>query len=66
MKNLKYLTVVILLLGIGACSDAQIRRTVYGNGHVVKQEREGGRFDGLRVSSGIDVYLKQGIHRGRD
>jgi len=59
MKNLKYLTTIILLLGIAACTNAQIRRTVYGNNHVVKQERQAGRFDGLRVSSGIDVYLRQ-------
>ncbi len=59
MKNLKFFAAFILLLGIAACTDAQIRRTVYGNGHVSKQERQAGRFDGLRVSSGIDIYLKQ-------
>jgi hypothetical protein len=59
MKNLKYLTAIILLLSIASCTDAQIRRTVYGNGHVGKQDRQAGKFDGLRVSSGIDVYLKQ-------
>ena len=59
MKNLKYLTAIILLLGIAAGANSQIRRTVYGNNHVVKQERKAGRFDGLRVSSGIDVYLRQ-------
>ena len=59
MKNLKYLTAIILMLGIAACTDAQIRRTVYGNGHVVKQDRQDGRFEGIRVGSGIEVYLKQ-------
>ena len=59
MKNLKYFTTIILLIGIAACTNAQIRRTVYGNNHVVKQQRQAGRFDGLRVSSGIDVYLRQ-------
>lgn len=48
------------MLGITVCSDGQIRRTVYGNNHVVKKEREAGKFTGLRVSSGIDAYLKQG------
>jgi len=59
MKNLKYFLIVFLALGITFCTDGQIRRTVYGNNHVVKKEREAGRFNGIRVSSGIDVYLKQ-------
>jgi hypothetical protein len=59
MKNLKCFLVIILTLGITACADGQIRRTVYGNNHVVKKERDAGNFSGLRVSSGIDVYLKQ-------
>lgn len=59
MKNLKYFLAIILSLGITLCSEGQIRRTVYGNHHVVKKEREAGRFTGLRVSSGIDAYLKQ-------
>jgi hypothetical protein len=59
MKNLKYFLVIFLSLGITFCSDGQLRRTVYGNNHVVKKEREAGKFTGLRVSSGIDVYLKQ-------
>jgi len=59
MKNLKCFLVIILTLGITACVDGQIRRTVYGNNQVVKKERDAGNFSGLRVSSGIDVYLKQ-------
>ncbi|TFG43964.1 MAG: DUF2807 domain-containing protein [Bacteroidia bacterium] len=59
MKNLKYFLIVILSLGLVYCTDGQIRKTVYGNNKVVKKEREAGRFSGLRVSSGIDVYLRQ-------
>lgn len=59
MKNLKYFLIVILSLGTTFCTDGQIRRTVYGNNKVVKKEREAGKFSGLRVSSGIDVYLSQ-------
>lgn len=59
MKNLKYFLIAILSLGITFCTDGQMRRTVYGNNKVVKKEREAGRFSGLRVSSGIDVYLSQ-------
>jgi hypothetical protein len=59
MKNLKYLLIIILALGISFCTDGQIRRTVYGNNHVVKKERKAGNFTGLKVSSGIDAYLQQ-------
>jgi hypothetical protein len=59
MKNLKFFLIIILTIGITVCADGQIRRTVYGNNHVVKKEREAGKFTGLRVSSGIDVYLRQ-------
>jgi len=60
MKNLKYFTAVILLLAITACADAQFRKTVYGNKKVVTKERTAGSFTGVKVSTGIDVYLKQG------
>jgi hypothetical protein len=59
MKNLKFFLVIFLSFGVAFCADGQIRRTVYGNNKVVKEEREAGRFTGLRVSSGIDVYLRQ-------
>jgi hypothetical protein len=59
MKNLKLLTVVILVVGFTACVDAQIRRTVTGNRDVVRVDRPAGNFTGIRVSTGIDVYLKQ-------
>jgi hypothetical protein len=60
MKKMKFLLVFMLTLGITICTDGQIRRTVYGNNRVVKKDREAGKFTGLRVSSGIDAYLKQG------
>ena len=59
MKNLKYFMVTILCLVITTSVHGQMRRTVYGNNHVIKKEREAGNFTGLKVSSGIDVYLKQ-------
>jgi len=43
-----------------SCVDAQWNKTVRGNGNVVKKDRPASYFDGVRVSSGIDVYLKQG------
>ncbi len=60
MKNLRILTIAILCIGITSCIDWQMRKTVYGNHHVVKSERQAGSFTGVRVSTGIDVYLKQG------
>lgn len=50
----------IAALSIAACSHAQMRPNVRGNGDVVTKERKTESFTGIRVSSGIDVYLKQG------
>jgi uncharacterized protein YxeA len=60
MKSLKILIVATICLGITSCIDGQIRKTVRGDGNVVKKERTATSFDGIRVSTGIDVYLKQG------
>jgi hypothetical protein len=60
MKSLRFLTIAIAILVISACTQAQYRKTVYGNNKVVTEERNAGHFTGIRVSSGIDVYLKQG------
>jgi hypothetical protein len=60
MKNLKILFVIAFYLGIISCIDGQSFRTVRGDGNVVKEERSAPYFDGIRVASGIDVYLKQG------
>jgi hypothetical protein len=60
MKNLKVLLAGILVIGVTACVNGQMRRTVYGNKHVVTKERPAGNFTGIKVSTGIDVYLKQG------
>src|SRR5512133_1001364 len=60
MKNLRSLTVAIIILCITACTNAQMWRSVSGNKHVVSKERRLDSFSGVKVSSGIDVYLKQG------
>jgi len=56
---MKQFVAALFCLVITTGMNGQIHRTVYGNNHVVKSEREAGKFTGLRVSSGIDVYLKQ-------
>jgi hypothetical protein len=60
MKNLKYVMGIVACLLISACADGQIRRTVTGDHNVVKEERTTDSFTGIRVSTGIDVFLKQG------
>jgi uncharacterized protein YxeA len=60
MKSLKVLIIAVICLGISSYVDAQFFRMVRGNGDVVKKERTTTSFDGIRVSAGINVYLKQG------
>jgi hypothetical protein len=59
MKSLKVLMIAFICFGITSCIDAQFRKTVRGEGNVVKKERIITSFNGIIVSSGIDVYLKQ-------
>jgi uncharacterized protein YxeA len=59
MKSLRFLT-IIAILGITACVNGQMRKTVWGDKHVVSKERKTESFTGIKVSTGIDVYLKQG------
>jgi hypothetical protein len=60
MKRSRVLAITIIILSISACSQGQFRKTVYGNNDVVSKERKTGPFTGIKVSTGIDVYLKQG------
>ena len=60
MKILRILTTAIAILSISACTQGQFRKTVHGNGNVVTKERTTESFTGIKVSTGIDVYLKQG------
>lgn len=60
MKSMRIITIAIAILSISACTHGQIRKTVRGNGKVVTETRTAGTFTGIRVSSGVDVYLKQG------
>jgi len=60
MKSLKILLFTLVCISLASCIDGQIRKTVYGKGDVVKKERTTDSFNGIRVSTGINVYLKQG------
>lgn len=60
MKNFRLLFIAITVLGISCSADGQWGKTVHGNHNVTKSERKLGSFSGIKVSSGVDVYLKQG------
>jgi hypothetical protein len=60
MKSLRSLVIAVIILGIATSSKAQFWKTVEGHGDVVKKERKTDSFTGVKVSSGIDVYLRQG------
>lgn len=60
MKNLRVFTAILILLSVPAIAGAQFWESVRGNHHVVSKERNVESFSGLKVSSGIDVYLTQG------
>jgi hypothetical protein len=60
MKSFRSLAIAIIILGLATSSQAQFWRTVEGHGNVVKKERKTDSFTGVKVSSGIDVYLRQG------
>lgn len=46
--------------GIHGCYYGDFRETVYGNGNVTKESVDIDGFNGIHVSSGIDVYIRQG------
>jgi hypothetical protein len=60
MKKIRLLAALIILGSLVSCVQAQFRKTVYGNEKVVREERQAGSFDAIKVSTGIDVYLRQG------
>lgn len=60
MKRFKLLLPVIALMAICVSVNAQVWETVRGNHKVVSEKRDTKEFTGIKVSSGIDVYLKQG------
>jgi hypothetical protein len=60
MKTLKSLAISFIILGITSSVSGQFWRTVEGHGNVTKEDRKTESFTGLKVSSGIDVYLRQG------
>ncbi len=60
MKTLVHVSISILIvIGFNSCY-FEPGETVLGNGNVIEEERDLADFDRLKVSSGIDVIIKQG------
>ncbi len=59
MRQLQYAILVFLIIGSSSCFISP-HETIYGSGNVVTEERDIGEFTGLKVSSGIDVVIRQG------
>lgn len=60
MKSLKIIIISTICLGLTLTVNAQFRRVIRGEGEVIKRERTVSSFDGISVSTGINVYLRQG------
>ena len=58
MKKIRSISILISVFLSGCVVNLQ--DTVTGNGNVVKQKRDVAEFTGIRVGSGIDVFLSQG------
>jgi len=59
MRKLQIIIIVLLIAGSSSCIISH-NETIYGSGNVVTEERDIGEFTGLKVSSGIDVVIRQG------
>ena len=61
MKKLFPFILVLFAILVSLNSNADFwRKTVRGNGHVIKETREVGSFNGISASSGVNVYLFHG------
>ena len=60
MKSVRFLIIAIAVLGFACSADGQWGKTVHGNHNVTRSERNLGSFTGVKASSGVDVYLRQG------
>jgi hypothetical protein len=52
--------IFLILAAVDQSCYFDFRETVYGSGNVVTEERPVSSFDGINVSSGIDVFITQG------
>jgi len=59
MKTFKFILLLFFSLILTSCV-VNIQDSITGNGHVVKQKRNVAEFSGIKVGSGIEVFLTQG------
>ncbi len=59
MKIYSFTSLVAITVLLSGCM-VNIQDSITGNGHVVKQSRDVSAFTGIKVGSGIDVFLTQG------
>jgi len=59
MKTIKFLILILLVTGSTSCI-VNFNETIYGSGNVITEARDVSGIDGLKVSTGIDVVIKQG------
>jgi hypothetical protein len=59
MRIIRFIPLILFLVGTSSCV-INIPESIYGNGNVVTEERAVSGFNELRVSSGIDVIIRQG------
>ncbi len=59
MKTILSVSIIMLVFAGTSCYISNVE-SIWGDGNVVSEERSVGDFDGLKVSSGIDVLIKQG------
>jgi hypothetical protein len=60
MTTTKLLAITLLSMCTLSCINGQFGRTIYGNHKVKTEKRNINNLRGITVSSGIDVYFKQG------
>jgi hypothetical protein len=60
MKTLNTIMLIIITILLSAGCVVNIQDTITGDGKVVSQTRDVPEFTGLKVGSGIDVFLTQG------
>ncbi len=60
MKTNKLLFPGIFILFLGVLNSCIIGPSIKGNGNVVEKERQVGEFDKIKVSAGMNVWIRQG------
>jgi len=60
MKKVSLPVLIVLSVTLGSCVYDGWNQGISGNGNVIEESRDVSGFNGVHVSSGIDVYLTEG------